>query len=70
MDEWIRKAHMIYCLFLFFETEALYIVLAILEVAMYTRLASNSQRSACACLSNAGWNLRCEPPCPDFHVIF
>jgi hypothetical protein len=33
---------------------SVYIILTVLELAMYTRLASNSQRSACPDLLSAG----------------
>ena len=39
---------------LFFETESHYVALAVLELTMLTRLACNSQRSACFCLPSAG----------------
>jgi len=34
------------------ETESLFVTLDILELTLYTRLAPNSQRSACLCLSS------------------
>ena len=42
------------CYFDFFKTESHYIALGVLEFTMRTRLASNSQRSACLCLPSAG----------------
>lgn len=35
------------------ETGSHYVVLAVLEIAMWTRLALNSWRSSCLCLSGA-----------------
>jgi hypothetical protein len=46
-----------FCLFvllLFLETWFLYAALAVLKMALQTRLASNSQRSTCLCLPSAG----------------
>ena len=39
--------------FWFFKAEFLCVVLAVLELALYTRLALNSQRSICLCLLSA-----------------
>jgi hypothetical protein len=44
----------IFYFFLFFETGFLCVALAVLELAMLTRLFLNSQRSACLCLPSAG----------------
>ena len=41
-------------LFIYFETESLYAALAIVELAMWTRLDSNSQSSACHWHPSAG----------------
>ena len=41
-------------LFIYFETESLYAALAIVELAMWTRLDSNSQSSACRWHPSAG----------------
>lgn len=41
-------------LFWFFKSGFLYVTLAILELTLYVRLASNSQKSSCLCLPSAG----------------
>jgi hypothetical protein len=44
---------------LIFKTGSLYVALALLAVSMQSRLASNSQRSACLCQPSAGVNGVC-----------
>lgn len=41
-----------------FETGSLYVALAVLELPIYTRLVSNSQRSACLCICLASARIK------------
>jgi hypothetical protein len=41
-------------LFILFETGSHYVALAVLKLAMQTRLDLNTQRSTCLCLPSAG----------------
>ena len=54
----------VFC-FLFSKTGLLSVALAVLELTLQTKLASNSQRSCCLCLPSAG--IKDESPC--FYVL-
>ena len=50
------------CVFILFaciEMGSYYVALAVLELTLYTRLATNSQRSTCLCLPSAGIKAVC-----------
>jgi hypothetical protein len=54
--------------FYFFETAFLFVALAVLELTLYTRLASNSE--ICLPLPPECWGQRCVPPRPAYFIFY
>lgn len=50
--------------FFFFKTRFLYVAPAVLKLAVQTRIASNSEKSACFCLPSVG--IKCVLPLPGY----